>query len=301
MIRIAHVITDTNFGGAGRVLLNVLKNFDRGRFEMTVILPHGSVLEPEVRLLGCDVISAKKIVDRSFSVPAIFELRRILKGLQPDIVHTHACMSARIAARMSLTGCRVIFTRHCAFDVAAYKKRFPYKLFSGFVNNYFSDRVIAVSPVSRDVLIDIGTDPDKINVVMNGSDPVGSLPEQERLSIRGLYGIGRNDFVCVMAARLEKVKGHKYAIEAFKALPNDVKLVIAGEGSEDEYLRTAANGMDNCIFTGFVKEIEKIENIADLMLNLSDTEATCAALLEGMSLGIPAVVSNFGGNSYVVR
>jgi glycosyltransferase involved in cell wall biosynthesis len=104
-----------------------------------------------------------------------------------------------------------------------------------------------------------------------------------------------------MAARLEKVKGHMYAIDAFKNLPTDVKLLMAGDGSEEQNLRAAAQGMENCIFAGFIKEIHEIQNIADVMLNLSDTETTCAALLEGMSLGIPALVSNLGGSPYVVE
>ena len=43
-------------------------------------------------------------------------------------------------------------------------------------------------------------------------------------------------------------------------------------------------------------------SITDVQANASfGTEATSLALLEGMSLGIPAVVSDFGGNPGVTK
>ena len=43
-------------------------------------------------------------------------------------------------------------------------------------------------------------------------------------------------------------------------------------------------------------------SITDIQANASyGTEATSLALLEGMSLGIPAVVSDFGGNPGVIK
>ena len=284
------------------MLLTLLANRDRTKFEMSVILPYGSVLAQEVRALGCEAVQAERIADKSLSTMAVFELKRLLRGLRPDIIHAHACMSARIAARLFLPRCKIVYTRHSVFDIPARNKRFPYKTLSGLFNNAFADRVIAVSPAAYDNVIDIGISPEKVAVVFNGADRVKRLSTEERLKIRKTYGIAETDFVCAIIARLEKVKGHIYVIEAFKGLPQDIKLIIAGKGSEEENLRAAANGMKNCIFAGFVNNIHEIENIMDVQLNASyGTEATSAALLEGMSLGVPAIVSDFGGNPYVIE
>lgn len=300
MMRVTHVITDTNIGGAGRVLLSLLKNRDSTRFEMSVILPRGSLLKPEIEALGCKAVEAGHIADRSLSFAAVSEMSRLLRAERPDVVHTHASMSARIAARR--LGCGVVNTRHSVFDTPGYKKAFPYKTLSGLVNNYFSDKIIAVSPAAKDNLVEIGVDPAKITVIFNGADQVQRLNADEKARIRERYGIAETDFVCAIIARLEKVKGHEYIIAACKKLPPGIKVIIAGTGSEEENLKTAAQGLDNCIFAGFVKEIHEIENIMDVQLNASyGTEATSAALLEGMSLGVPAVVSDFGGNPYVIE
>lgn len=302
MIRVIHVITDTNIGGAGRILLNLLRNRDRSAFEMSVVLPRGSLLIPEINALGCKTVEAGHMADRSFSPRAVAELSRLLRAERPDVVHTHAAMSARIAARLFVKNCRVVNTRHSVFDVPGYKKHFPYRTLSGLFNNYFSDRIIAVSPAAKDNITDIGVDPAKAAVIFNGVDPVKRLDSGEKARIRRRYGLEPKDFVCAIIARLEKVKGHEYIIEAARELPPDVKVIIAGTGGEEESLRAAARGLPNCVFAGFVKEIYEIENIMDLQLNASyGTEATSAALLEGMSLGVPAVVSDFGGNPYVIE
>ena len=58
---------------------------------------------------------------------------------------------------------------------------------------------------------------------------------------------------------------------------------------------------ENVIFTGFITDVDKLMSITDIQANASfGTEATSLSLLEGMSMGIPAVVSDFGGNPGVI-
>ncbi len=40
-----HIISDTNIGGAGRLLLNFLADYDRSRLQVYVLCPAGSLLE----------------------------------------------------------------------------------------------------------------------------------------------------------------------------------------------------------------------------------------------------------------
>ena len=46
MIRVLNIISDTNIGGAGRVILNYLRYADRDKFETLVAIPRGSLLSP---------------------------------------------------------------------------------------------------------------------------------------------------------------------------------------------------------------------------------------------------------------
>jgi len=52
---------------------------------------------------------------------------------------------------------------------------------------------------------------------------------------------------------------------------------------------------------GFRSDVAALLNVLDVQLNASyGTEATSMALLEGMSLGLPSVVSDYGGNPWVI-
>lgn len=53
---------------------------------------------------------------------------------------------------------------------------------------------------------------------------------------------------------------------------------------------------------GFVDDVSSVLSMLDVQLNASyGTEATSLALLEGFSAGIPAVVSDYGGNPWLVE
>jgi len=98
MIKVLNVITDTNIGGAGRILVHYLKNFDRSKYDVYVALPEGSLLIEEINKAGYEVITTKYGKDRSFELPAVREFYRIIKELKPDIVHTHSSFSAKLAS-----------------------------------------------------------------------------------------------------------------------------------------------------------------------------------------------------------
>jgi glycosyltransferase involved in cell wall biosynthesis len=59
---------------------------------------------------------------------------------------------------------------------------------------------------------------------------------------------------------------------------------------------------EKVVFTGFVEDVSPLMNVTDINVNCSiGTETSSLALSEGMSLGVPAVVSDFGGNCYMIK
>lgn len=304
LIRVLNIITDTNIGGAGKVLLNYLTKADRAEFDHTVIVPEGAQLSPFLRALDIPVIEIAGIADQSFRAGAVSSFRREFKHLNPDIIHTHASLSARIAAKLRHEKCVVIHTRHSAFPQGKLKTSFPVKQILGAINNHLSDIIIAVSPAAGENLTDTGTDPEKIVTIFNGVEPVRRFSDNEKSAVRSSLGIKDGVFICAVIARLVPEKGHEYVLDAADILRDlPIRFIIAGSGPAENELRAAADKreLDNCVFTGFVGDIAAIENIMDLQLNASyGTEASSLSLIEGMSLGVPAVASDYGGNPYVI-
>ena len=55
-IKVTHILTDSNIGGAGRLLRYFLEKADRERFEYSVILPEDAALIPEIEALRIPVV-----------------------------------------------------------------------------------------------------------------------------------------------------------------------------------------------------------------------------------------------------
>lgn len=306
MIKVLNVITDSNIGGAGRCLINYLKYCDRSRFSVSVVLPRGSALIPELLALDTPVVEADGIAERSFSPEAIGALRKIIRREKPDIVHTHGSFSGRIAAR--LAGTRVIYTRHSAFPVPEYLKKGPGHLINGLVGSFFADHIIAVSPATEENLLDSGLPKKKITVMMNGVEALTPASEQRCQALRKELNIPQGVFTAGIMARLEAYKGHGLLLEAAKALKDegrDFRFLIGGSGAEEENLRSRIQALqleDRVLMLGFVRNVGEILSILDAQLNCSyGTEASSLALIEGMSLGLASVASSYGGNPWQVE
>ena len=299
MISVCHVITDTNFGGAGRVLLNYCKTYNRADFRLFVVLPRGSELLEPLRQTDVELIEADGLYDRSYSREDVRNLAVIFRQHAFQLIHAHGALSARIAARKC--GIPVIYTRHSVFDPPRRATRFPIRQIQGFCNNRYADGIIAVSPAAKEILAATGSDPRKIRVIYNGVPPLEPGPGV----YRARFSWGPKDLVLGIVARLEEVKGHHDLLKALALLPEPIKLLIAGTGAQEAALKAQCRALQlekRVVFCGFVQDVAGLMNSLDVQINASyGTEATSMALLEGFSLGIPAVVTDFGGNPYVVE
>lgn len=305
MIKVLNIISDSNIGGAGRCLLNFLKYFDRKKFAVMVVMPKNSLLKPEVEKLRIRVIEVDGIADKSFDIKAINKINHIIESTNPDIIHTHGTVTGRICAKMC--GKKIIYTRHSVFPVSERVKKGIGRYANKFLNEMLADEIIAVAEAAKENLTDGGISPKKIRVILNGVEPVEEKDEAVKAEVRAEFGIEPDDFVMGIMARLNKVKGHEYILKMAKRLKDEgrkIKVIIAGVGDEEERLKALAKELDiedTVKFAGFVKDVSRILSVMDLQLNASyGTEATSLALLEGMSLGIPAVVSDYGGNPGVI-
>ena len=306
MIRVLNIISDTNIGGAGRVILNYLRYTDKTQFETMVAIPKGSLLKKPLDEAGVTVYEVDGLADRSFHKDDVKTLRTLIKDVKPDLVHTHGALSGRIAARFS--GVPVIYSRHSAFPVPAKIKYPPGRWANKLINEFFADHIIAVSPATKENLTDGGISEKKITVVMNGVAPVGETTPAERSALKAELGIPADACVFGILARIEDYKGHLYLVSAARILKEkgftNFRILIAGTGDFEQDVRDAVivSGVSDVVqMLGFRSDVKELLNICDCQLNASyGTEATSMALLEGMSLGLPSVVSDYGGNPWLV-
>jgi glycosyltransferase involved in cell wall biosynthesis len=306
-IKVMHILTDTNIGGAGTLLYNTMCCGDATRFDYIVVLPKGSRLIDRFMPLNCRVVTVKCGQNKSFEISALTEYVRLIRRERPDILHTHAALTARLAGKI----CRVpvcIQTRHCVFPMAAWQKNALFRFMFRHGSRILSDRVIAVADAAKDNLVALGMDADQIEVIINGVLPLRQCGESEVEAVRDRWGLDEAHFVIGMIARLEEYKGQETVLRAAalckNAAPN-MRFIFMGDGSQIDRYRCLARELDmeeRVIFTGFIDDVAPYYALMSVNVNASfGTETSSLALSEGMSVGRAAVVSDYGGNGAMVE
>ncbi len=299
MIKAMHVLTDTNIGGAGIWLCNFLKSSITQKYDIVAVLPEKAILTPRIRSLGVRVIELKTIGDRSFSFESIREISKVIKKEKPQIVHTHASLSARIASRMN--GVSIVHTRHCIEE----KKSFPKNLVYRFVNNILSDRVIGVSKAVTDNLREDGIKEKKLSLVYNGINPLTAFSDEEKIKTRAKFSIPESSTVVGLVARLEDVKDPLLFVRAAKIVEKDfpnVHFLIAGEGSLKKDVEKAIAPIESKVtMAGYLETVEEAYNAMDILTLTSKSEALSISLAEGQSIGLPAVSTDSGGTKEIIQ
>ena len=306
-MRIIEAISDMNIGGAGVLLLTRLSTDGKMRDATTVVIPRGSELKKRLDGIGVKSIEIDCCAERSFEISAIPKYMRIIRRLKPDIINAHGCLSFRIAAFFCGVPVK-IYTRHCTFPLKKTQKSLIYKFTVGRLQGILSDGIIAVADVVKKDLIAMGVPAKKIRVIINGVAGIRRLSEPQRREIRGRLNIPQTAVVIGIFARIEEYKGHKDLVDAAVLLlekSDNYRFLVVGKGSYEEKLMEYCREkgvFDRFVFTGFAEDITEYLNITDINVNCSHgTETSSLSLSEGMSIGLPTVASDYGGNRYMVE
>jgi L-malate glycosyltransferase len=170
------------------------------------------------------------------------------------------------------------------------------------------DRVVAVGEAVRRALIDNeGLPAARIGVIYNGIVlPESPLSAQERQAVRQEMGVGADDFVVLMVARLDPLKDHATAILAAEAARRripDLRLVLIGDGPERpriESLVRERSLQERVRFLGLRNDVSRLWAGADIALLSSISEGIPLTILEAMASWLPVVSTNVGGVGEVI-
>lgn len=127
--------------------------------------------------------------------------------------------------------------------------------------------------------------------------------EPRRIATR--YGLERHGYIlCV--GRLIPDRGYHLMIEAFKKVETDLRLVIVGGASYDNYYERELRAMldeRRMVMTGYQsgRILAEFYSNAFAFVNPSLVEGMSIALLEALSYGLPTVVSDIPENREVVE
>ncbi len=247
---------------------------------------------------------------KEFNPLGYFIARRLLKGF--ELVHinkTHPrnCLPAVVAARLS--GAKVVVaTEHLALSPDSH---FPMgrQIITFLVRctNRLLDRTIAVSELSRDMLIsNYHVPPERIVAIRNGMDVERFDEDIDAAAVRAELGLSSNHRVALLIGRFAARKGHNYAMRAMRlaaARVPDLRMIFAGDGELEGELRAEAAELgisDRVFFVGFRRDIPRLLAASDVLLLPSEDECLPLVILEAMSSRRPVIATDVGGISEAV-
>jgi glycosyltransferase involved in cell wall biosynthesis len=291
--RIAQIDSELGFsGGEVQVFLELAALRERG-YSQVLIAPPGSQSARRAAQEGFPVVEVPMRFD--LDLPAVFRLRRALRGI--DLVHVHTARSGWLAglAAWSL-GIPCVMTRRMDRRV----RRNPR---TWLVYQRFCQRTAAISPAVRDCLLAGGVPAERIDLVPEAADPARLQPTRGRAATRQALGLADGTVVVLIMAALVRRKGHDVLLEAFAQLRGDVVLLCAGAGPELAALQAQAQRLgvaERVRFLGQRTDPGDLLAACDVFALPSRAEGLGVAALEALGAGRPVVASRVGGLAEVV-
>ena len=295
MTHIMHIIESLEFGGAEKVVVHLANKLSSDYKVSICLTKRSGELTKEVN----DNIQVHCLnsPDRNdFSLPS--QIRTLLIENKVDILHSHnwgVYLESALALR-KVRYTKLVHTVHGPYMNYApgIKSALKIKL-RHMAEKHVSKYVYKIVAVSRSIedyiKKDIKIKKSKIEIIHNGITDISE-------------GVSRNvsDIVrFVTVGRLAKIKNQKMLLEAFSLVGSEHRnfhLTFAGDGPEMQPLVHYCKKLgleDNVSFLGFRTDVKDVLSNNDVFLLSSDYEGISIALLESMSLSMPAIATNVGG------
>jgi glycosyltransferase involved in cell wall biosynthesis len=309
-LRVTHVITSLDTGGAELLLARLLERVDPAEVESHVICLKGAgPVAARIEALG---VRVRALDLRKQPLPADFaKLRRAIRESEPDVVQTwmlHANVLGGVTTRLARPSAEgripVVWGVHISVvdpgvhgRTAAITQRLE-KALSGRV----PARIVACSQSAHDVLRRLRYPVGKLDLIPNGFDLERFRPDPEvRAEVRRELGIPEDVLVVGHVARFHPMKDHRTllaAAETVLARLPDAHFVLCGAEVTDRnpQLRAWAAPLgDRLHLLGERDDVERLYRAFDLMASSSVSgEALPLVIGEAMACVVPVVATRCG-------
>lgn len=170
------------------------------------------------------------------------------------------------------------------------------------------DKTLLCNENSRKILVNhFGVKEEETKTVYIGVDEEKFNPEGiNKGEIKEKLGVNKEKKVISFIARIEGQKRPYLLIEILNKLSkqrNDFVCVVAGNGSLLKPIKQKAKQykiQDNIVFLGEVKNTKEIYAISDVTLNCSIKEGLALTSYESLSMGVPVVSADVGGQKELI-
>lgn len=165
------------------------------------------------------------------------------------------------------------------------------------------DKVICLSKATRSLLIaDYQLNFEKATVIYNGlrDEGITEITKEKRRKLKQSLSFDAEDFIILFVGRLDSIKGVDFLIKAFRKVLDiypHARLILAGDGSYNTYLKECSGIHSRITFTGKVdkEELYQYYRIADVGVMPSFHEQCSYVGIEMMMHGVPLIGTDSTG------
>ena len=290
-MKICIVITSLDYGGAESLLVNSLNLLIKNNEIHVVYFKGTGKLIPQLN-------SAIKIYHIPYNFSCLFRLRKFLKNLDPEVLHTHVG-HADIIGLLAATGLEMkkfstIHNIRYTWNYVDYIYYFLYRL----TFNIWARRCIVIGAskvVSNHISTRLKVKKKNIVVLYNAINDSSLLIDKSEA--RKIIGQKNDNFIFLFLGRNERIKSIDTLIKATQLTKNKIfnlSVEIIGEGTEQETLKKLAeelNVNDVITFRGGVPAKEAYYCSADVFVLPSVSEAFPTVILESFRAGLPVITT----------
>lgn len=303
-IRVAHVITGLDRGGAETALVRLLGGLGRDEFASTVISLTGrGVLGDQVAATGAALEWLGWRRGRLPGPGRLWHLARRLRAVRPDVVQTwlyHADLAGLLAARLAGRA-PVLWNIRCSdMDFSKYGRGTRLTVAAAARLSSWPAGIVVNSAAGRQVHDSLGYRPKAWHLIPNGIDTDRLRPDRAAGEAwRAAEGIAAGIPLIGHVARLDPQKDHDGFLQALSLLAargRPFLALLAGRGTEGLADRLAALDLgDKVRLLGERDDIPRLMQALDLFcMSSAYGEGFRNVLAEAMACGVPAVATDVG-------
>jgi glycosyltransferase involved in cell wall biosynthesis len=303
-MKIVHIINSLASGGAEKLLLDTLPIYREKGIQVDLIVLNGAsspFLEALKETACCSIYSLG--LSSVYNPIHVFKIIPYLKKY--DIAHVHLFPSQYwvvLAKLFSFSKIKLVLTEH---NTTNPRLENPFiSLFDKLFYRFYSKVVCVSYEVSKTFKKYTGIIQSKFVVIENGIDlkKIQTAKPYSKNIISNLFDT--EDFVLIQIARFDKQKDQETVIHSLSYLPENVKLILIGEGIFMKNCQELAERLqlkNRILFLGQRMDVPQLLKAADVVVLSSKYEGLSLFSIEGMASGKPFVASDVPGLHEIVE
>jgi glycosyltransferase involved in cell wall biosynthesis len=313
-MKITHIITDLDTGGAEVMLCKLLSSLHNDAVNSMVIslMGRGKITE-QIEALGVRVETLDLEQGERPGWRTVKKLRQFMRAFNPDIVQGwmyHGNIVATVAVFLFDPMCRKVKlfwnVRQTLYDINNEKIQTRWLIVLGRWLSFFPHSIIYNSNLSAEQHCNVGYSVKKTKIIPNGFDLQKFRPDQNRRQqLREELRVAESVLLVGHISRLHPMKDHATLLRAIERVveglsdinsKQEVLFLLIGHGVTSELSKNPA-----IRFLGERVDVPRIMSALDIVVSSSAWgEGFPNVIGEAMASKVPCVVTDVGDSAYIV-